>query len=66
MSEDKEPPARDELLAAAIANHQNLELINQDAREVAVYWTTLATGGVAEESATELTLAWLNERYSAE
>lgn len=56
---DPNEPARDEELAEAISRNQNHELIEQEAREQAVYWTTLHQAGVTEEAATEMTLDWV-------
>jgi hypothetical protein len=57
--DDKHPePPRDDELADAISKSQNMELIEQEAREQATYWITLFAAGVDSDSATELTKDW--------
>lgn len=61
-STDSNEPSADEFdaeLADAISAHKTDETVIENARLVALYYTTLTLNDVPEEAATELTCLWV-------
>lgn len=68
-STDSNEPTADEfdaLLADSIATNRTVEQVRENARMVAMYFTTLVEEGVDPENATEITCLWLSHVMEGE